>query len=210
MITKKIIASIAVISFVSSISFSAEVRITKDLKYLDVEHAGKIVRIQRIQNTKNRLTNSYTKTSRPCPPFCIHPMVVARGVKTVGELEVLKFLDTKVKKNEGLLIDARMPQWYSNGTIPGALNIPFTLLKTENNAYLDKILQLLGGVKKGTKWDFSNARDLLIFCNGPWCDQSPRAIKSLIKVGYPRNKLFYYRGGMQNWELLGLTVVIPK
>ncbi len=210
MITKKIIASIAVISFVSSISFSAEVRITKDLKYLDVEHAGKIVRIQRIQNTKNRLTNSYTKTSRPCPPFCIHPMVVARGVKTVGELEVLKFLDTKVRNNEGLLIDARMPQWYSNGTIPGALNIPFTLLKTENNAYLDKILQLLGGVKKGTKWDFSNAQDLLLFCNGPWCDQSPRAIKSLIKVGYPRNKLFYYRGGMQNWELLGLTVVIPK
>lgn len=210
MIKKRVLASIATVALLSSASFSAEVNITPDMKYLDIEQAGKSIRIQRIQNTKNRLTNSYTKTSRPCPPFCIHPMNVADGVKTVGELELLEFLDKKVKTNEGLLIDSRMPQWYNNGTIPGALNIPFTLLKSQDNVYLDKILQLLGGTKKGNKWDFGNAQELLMFCNGPWCDQSPRAIKSLLEVGYPANKLLYYRGGMQNWQLLGLTTVVPK
>jgi len=58
-------------------------------------------------------------------------------------------------------------------------------------------------------WDFGGARELLLFCNGPWCGQSPRAIRNLIAAGYPPEKLHYYRGGMQNWQLLGLTVVKP-
>jgi hypothetical protein len=29
-------------------------------------------------------------------------------------------------------------------------------------------------------------------------------------VGYPAHKLFWYRGGMQDWENLGLTTVRPE
>jgi hypothetical protein len=43
-----------------------------------------------------------------------------------------------------------------------------------------------------------------------WCDQSPRAIKGLLHLGYPAEKLLYYRGGMQDWMILGLTVVTPE
>ena len=210
MANKIFVALITSFVFATTYAFALTVNITKDSASVTVEHGGESVKIQRIQNTKNRLTNSYTKTSRPCPPFCIHSMKVAKGVETYGELEVLKFLKTKVKNSEGLLIDSRMPQWYRNGTIPGALNIPFTLLKSKDNPYLDQILQLLGASKENGKWNFKDAQDLLMFCNGPWCDQSPRAIKSLLKVGYPAKKLFYYRGGMQNWQLLGLTTVVPK
>ncbi|MGD8572392.1 MAG: rhodanese-like domain-containing protein, partial [Gammaproteobacteria bacterium] len=45
---------------------------------------------------------------------------------------------------------------------------------------------------------------------GMWCGQSPRAIKGLLKLGYPAEKISYYRGGMQSWQMLGLTVVIPE
>ena len=83
-----------------------EVAITKDLPYLDVQHDGKKVRIERIQDTDNKLTNSFSKTSRQCPPFCVQPIELAEGVKTVGEKELLDFLDNEVKNNEGLLIDA--------------------------------------------------------------------------------------------------------
>jgi len=209
--TKKIVMSF-IVGLVLSVTqaFGLSVNITKDIGFVNVEHGGESVRIQRIQNTKNRLTNSYTKTSRPCPPFCIHSMKVAKGVTTYGELEVLNFLENNVKNGMGLLIDSRMPQWYRNGTIPGALNIPFTLLKSKDNPYINQILNLLGAQKINGKWSFKNAQDLVMFCNGPWCDQSPRAIKSLLKVGYPAKKLFYYRGGMQNWQLLGLTTVVPK
>lgn len=210
---KKNFKSLLVASTVafSSYAFALDVNIDEDTAYIDVEHGGKTVRVQRIQDTKNKLTNSYTKTSRPCPPFCVQPLTVAKGVETVGELELLDFMKTKVKNNDGLLLDSRMPQWHKNGTIPGALNIPFTLLKADqNNIYLDRILNLLGAEKRGGKWNFKNAQELMIFCNGPWGGQSPRAIKSLIKVGYPAKKLYYYRGGMQNWQLLGLTTVVPK
>jgi rhodanese-related sulfurtransferase len=69
---------------------------------------------------------------------------------------------------------------------------------------------LFSGDKKTDTWDFSEARQLLLWCNGPWCGQSPRAIKALLGHGFPAEKVSYYRGGMQMWKVLGLTVVIPK
>ncbi len=58
-------------------------------------------------------------------------------------------------------------------------------------------------------WDFSECKELVLWCNGPHCGQSPRAIKGLIKLGYPEEKLAYFRGGMQTWQLWGLTIVTP-
>ena len=69
---------------------------------------------------------------------------------------------------------------------------------------------LLDGDQKTEKWDFSNAKELLLWCNGPWCGQSPRAISGLLNAGYPAEKLYYYRGGMQMWQSLGLTITLPK
>ena len=61
-----------------------------------------------------------------------------------------------------------------------------------------------------SKYDYSRAKDILLWCNGIWCGQSPRAIKGLLALGYPANKIYYYRGGMQAWQSLGLTVSVPK
>ena len=188
-----------------------KVKITPDLPYLDVQHNGKTVRIQRNQDTTHHLTNSFAKTSRPCPPFCVNPIHLQKGVTTVGVLELLDFLDKKVKNGEGVLVDARMPQWFEKGTIPGSINIPFTILSAGiDNPHTQKIIKLLGATQndKG-EWNFDNARELMLFCNGLWCGQSPRAITALIEDGYPAEKLYWYRGGMQSWQLLGLTTVTP-
>ena len=56
-------------------------------------------------------------------------------------------------------------------------------------------------------WDYSNAKTLVMFCNGMWCGQSPNNIRTLLKFGYPAHKIKWYRGGMQNWENLGLSTV---
>lgn len=189
---------------------SLEVNLTADLPYVDIEYEGKRVRIERNQDTGHLLDNSFAKTSRPCPPFCIHPMQAALGVETVGELELLDFLVEKVRTGKGLLIDSRLPEWYWKGTIPGAINIPWNLLEAgPDNPQTAKILTALGAAEDSDGWDFRSALELLLFCNGPWCDQSPRAIRNLISMGYPPEKLYYYRGGMQLWLLLGLTTVIP-
>ncbi|MEK7711685.1 MAG: rhodanese-like domain-containing protein, partial [Pseudomonadota bacterium] len=89
-----------------------EIKITENLPYLDVQHDGKAVRIQRNQDEENVLTGGFAKTSRKCPPFCVHSMQVAPGVATVGELELLDFIKQRVAPGTGLLIDARAPEWY--------------------------------------------------------------------------------------------------
>ena len=183
-----------------------DVKITQDIEVVEVNINGTKVVIDRIQDTDNRLDNDFVKTSRKCPPFCIHPMKAADGVETVGELEVMDFLKTEVEAGTGILVDARIPAWFDKAAIPGAVNIPFTLLSADDNPYLEDILAALGARKDADTWNFADAKKLMLYCNGPWCDQSPRAIKGLIKAGYPPEMLYYYRGGMQNWQLLGLTV----
>lgn len=191
--------------------FGLEVNLAENIPYIDIEYDGKPLRVERIQDIHNKLDNSFAKTSRPCPPFCIHPMRAAIGVETVGELELLDFLISKVRTGQGLLVDARLPEWFRKGTIPGAVNIPWTILASgPDNPHTARILRALDAVERGGEWDFRNAQDLLLFCNGPWCDQSPRAIQNLIALGYPPHKLLYYRGGMQLWQLLGLTTVVPE
>jgi rhodanese-related sulfurtransferase len=203
-----------------------EVKIAADLPYVEFTVSGETVKVERIQDQNNVLRGGYTKTSRKCPPFCVQPMHLADGVTTVAELEVLDFMKTKVAAGKGVLIDARTPSWHEKGTIPGSVNIPFTDFGSEDQAVVDKAMWKLGARKKvnpsfvsnlidkvtgngNDKWDFSEARDILLWCNGMWCGQSPAAIKNILAQGYPAEKIFWYRGGMQSWQSLGLTVVTP-
>lgn len=200
-----IFLSLLIFSSPSYAQNAIKVGITASMPTVQVNHRGLPVEIKRIQDTNNKLVDDFSKTSRPCPPFCIHPMEAAPGVSTVGELDVLEFINNEVKQGSGLLIDARMPKFYNSETIPGSVNIPFILFTSSAN----DILPLLGVENTSDTWDFSNANELLLWCNGPWCDQSPRAINALVQAGYPAAKLRYYRGGMQLWKILGLTTIQP-
>jgi rhodanese-related sulfurtransferase len=187
------------------------VNIIEGLPYVDVDVNGENIRIERIQDTSHKLRNSYTKTSRATPPFNIQPFEPIKGVKTVSEIEVINFIKDKVSENEGMLIDARMPKWYQNGTIPGALNVPFSILGGgKESLYIEKIFTIFGADKEDDGWHFDDAQTLLVFDNGPWCQQGVTAMKHLIALGYPKEKILYYRGGMQFWQILGLTTIKPK
>lgn len=229
----KYLVYLLILSLLPAPLLALDVNIAPDREYVETAHEGKVVRIQRIQDQSNVLTGGFSKTSRKCPPFCIQPIHVAPGVTTVGELEVLDFIEKKLNAGSGILIDARTPSWHEKGTIPGSINIPFTTFSSETDPLvLGAALRRLGVRKKGATdlvskvvnnvralfgagpssktWNFEEAKDLLLWCNGMWCGQSPRAIKGLLELGYPAEKIYYYRGGMQSWQMLGLTVVIPK
>jgi rhodanese-related sulfurtransferase len=185
---------------------ATEVNIEKGVPYVDIKVNGKSIRIERIQDTSNKLKNSYTKTSRPTPPFNIQPYEPIEGIKTIGELCLIKFLKDEVQSNKGMLIDARMPKWYKAGSIPHSFNIPFPILTPKN--FNEKIAQIFGVKKENGKWNFNHAQKILIYDNGPWCQQGVHAMKNLVKIGYPKSKILYYRGGMQYWQILGLTTII--
>jgi rhodanese-related sulfurtransferase len=190
-----------------------DVNLTADLPSVDVMHGGKKVTIMRNQDEKNTINPDFAKTSRKCPPFCIQPSELAPGVETIGELEVLHYLK---KMSDGdasiMVVDSRTPDWVEKGTIPGAINIPWDKLNIGKSdpITVQELLEKHFGVKNQDGfYMFDNAKTVVMFCNGPWCGQSPTNIKGLLKIGYPANKIKWYRGGMQDWEVLGLNTVKP-
>ena len=199
---------------------SAENKISADIDSVEAMHDGEKVVIMRGHDNTATLPEEFLKTDRGCPPFCVQPMVAAEGVATVGELDVLDYLK---KSSEGdatiLVVDSRTPDWAMRGTIPGSVNVPWNQLGQDSMSgmfgdagddQLDNILEEQFGAKKGKKgWDFSDAKTLVLFCNGIWCGQSATNIATLVTLGYPADKLKWYRGGMQDWVSAGLTTVKP-
>lgn len=206
-----VVILVAVLLAISGGAVAEPVGITPEKPFVEIKHAGKLVRIERNQDNKNTVKPDYALTSRPCPPFCIRPIKLAPGVETIGELEMLDYLAAaNLADSQLLVIDSRTPDWVAKGTIPGSINIPWTLLKEDTSDPLTIagiLTDRFGAVFNDDLWDFSNAKTLVMFCNGMWCGQSPRNILTLLKFGYPAHKIKWYRGGMQDWEILGLTTV---
>ena len=209
-----LLAGFCLIFASSVLAADKPVGITPDMKDASVSHGGEKVTIMRDQNNKATVIPAFAKTSRPCPPFCIQPIMLAPGVETLGEVEIIDYL---VRMSQGddsiMVIDSRTPDWVKKGTIPGAVNIPWTALNPAKGADPISIGEILEDQFNAQSleglWDYTNAKTLVMFCNGMWCGQSPNNIRNLLKFGYPSHKLKWYRGGMQNWSNLGLTTVKP-
>ncbi|MDH3264619.1 MAG: rhodanese-like domain-containing protein [Paracoccaceae bacterium] len=188
----------AVMILVTSAALADEpVNIAPGLPAVTVETPSGPVEISRVQDNANEVSGEWALTSRPCPPFCIQPMIPAEGVTTIGELELLDMLADPV----AVVIDSRTVDWYRGGTIPGAVNMPYTEI-------VDRLGEL-GCELDFEGWDCAAAKRVALFCNGLWCGQSPTAIRAMVAAGYPAGRIFYYRGGMQSWHVLGLAATVP-
>ncbi len=141
----------------------------------------------------------------------IQPLKLENGVTTLAELEVLDFILNYSSEDQSkyILVDSRTSPWFDAGTIPSAVNIPYNELTFDEDfeeeykkAFKNLGIKILGK----DKFDFTNAKTAVFFCNGSWCAQSPRAIKTLIKIGYPKEKIMWYRGGIASWAGVSLTL----
>ncbi len=137
----------------------------------------------------------------------IFPMKIHKDIETYGEMEVLAFIKKMQHDNTMLLIDTRDEEWYDYRTIPGAMNIHYVYImqpKEFKEEYKASLVKLgIVGMKK--PFDFSKAKTILLFCNGAWCSQSPNMVKTLLSLGYPPEKIKWYRGGMDDWLGLSMT-----
>ena len=142
-------------------------------------------------------TITITRQMTPCAKNkgWLQPLVPEPGIVPVTEIEVLKAIGDA----NTVLVDMRTEEWFLDATIPGAINIPYT----EVAMRMDE----LGCTKSGTDWDCDGASKVVGFCNGPVCPQSPTAMRAMIRDGFPADKIHYYRGGMLDWDALGLTTV---
>jgi len=90
---------------------AADNRISADIESMDVMHNGQTVTIQRGHDRDAILPAMFQKTDRGCPPFCVQPIVALPGVGTIGELEMLDYLNRKSKGDDSILVvDSRAPQ----------------------------------------------------------------------------------------------------
>ncbi len=110
----------------------------------------------------------------------MQPLVAADGVPTVGELELVELVE-----QGAVVLDCRTSGSFGGRTIPGSINIPHT-----------EMLERRG--------ELDTSRASILFCNGPQCPQSPRAIRQLLDAGHPAQALAYYRGGMHDWVSLAM------
>jgi rhodanese-related sulfurtransferase len=138
-----------------------------------------------------------TRVMTPCAKNkgWIQPMVPVAGVHPVGEIEILNAMNDR----EALLVDMREPEDRANGTIGGSISIVYTEVANRLNE--------LGCTNADGKWECSRAKKVYAFCNGPVCPQSPTAIVAMTRVGFPADRIYYYRGGMLDWAALGFPVV---
>jgi rhodanese-related sulfurtransferase len=157
--------------------------ITKDTTKLVVETPDGPIEILR-QKNETQLISGF-----------LRPIVSFPGVTPVGELEVLDALGDP----DFIVVDMREPEWRIKATIPGSASIPFSDVAQR--------LSELGCSRTLSGWDCKDARNVVAFCNGPARPQSPIAIDAMVREGFSPEKLFYYRGGMQDRLVLGLTTV---
>jgi len=208
----KLLITTALAGLFASSSLAAEatskfVPISNGVKSIDMNLNGEKFTIMRNQTAGNKISALYETTNRGVS----QPISLAKGLETLGELEFIDYMK-KAQSDENIaIIDSRKPGWYDRLRIPGALNVPFTNFDEKETA-IEMMEDEMGVVQKsdGTL-DFSNAKTLALYCNGYWCGQTPGMVKnaefSLLNMGYPVEKIKYYRGGMQAWTSLGFTVV---
>lgn len=125
------------------------------------------------------------------------------GVTFAGEEEVQQFVDGTVRvsaeevidlvgANPNLVIlDTRKASDFQKGFIEGAISLPNT---DTNAASLAKHVP-------------SKSTPILLYCNGSKCGRSAKSAQIALAEGY--NKIYWFRGGMEEWEAKGLPVVHP-
>ena len=126
----------------------------------------------------------------------IQPLVPQPGVTPVTEIDVLHALNDP----STMVIDMRDDEDLLTSTIPNSYHIPYNELE-------DRMAELGCQQRGKNQWDCTGAFKIVAFCHGPMCVQSPAGIARIVHMGFPVNKISYYRGGMMDWEALGLTTV---
>jgi rhodanese-related sulfurtransferase len=206
---KKILAIVTLLFFATGVMAEAKssfVPIKKGVKSIKINLNEEEFVIMRNQSKKSNIHSLYASTFRGT----IQPIKLGHYIKTVGELEFINYMKKAQKNSNIIMVDSRTPGWYERLRIPGTVNTPHTDYDNKKTA-IESMMDNFGVTKNSSgKLDFSKAKTVVAYCNGFWCGQTPgmfvNAKFSLIKMGYPGKKLKYYRGGMQAWTALGLTV----
>lgn len=109
----------------------------------------------------------------------------------MSEIMRVEIEDVKQFFDEGefIFLDAREPQYYEEGHIPGAINWPFNAFDEYLQKYMDEI---------------PTDTPVVCYCVDVTCDESFVLAESL-KYQYCQ-EIYLFEGGMEDWEAWGYPV----
>lgn len=148
-----------------------------------------------VQTAKGPIEITRTMTACGKNGGILQPLIPVPGIHPITETEIIQALGNP----KAMVVDMRDTNDRVKGTIPGSISMPYTEV-------VDRLGEL-GCTKTGSAWNCAEAKLVYAFCNGPTCPQSPIAFRAMTREGFPADKIYYYRGGMLDWDALGLTSV---
>jgi len=102
------------------------------------------------------------------------PVQAAAAIDRQGVLDAIQ--------QGATIVDARSPDHFADGHIPGAINIP----------YNDPIGHLASLQQRALPDDW-----VIVYCGGEPCDESQRVFDLLTQAGYQNVRIYF--GGWQDW-----------
>jgi len=121
------------------------------------------------------------------------PRRLEHGLQSVSPEEAYRYF-TEMDSSGGpvVFVDARKPEEYEEGHIPGAVNV----YHFQQDVYLPPVLDSLRA-----------AQVIAVYCGGGDCEDSIHLGNDLIyKHQLPYKNVFLYEGGMQEWLSRGWPV----
>jgi rhodanese-related sulfurtransferase len=88
-----------------------------------------------------------------------------------------------------VLLDARLPELFSRGHIPGAVNLPVSSFAAVLPQHLSRL---------------QSARLIIVYCGGPLCGDAVDLAGKLYEKGF--KDILIYRGGMGDWQRRGNAI----
>jgi len=109
-------------------------------------------------------------------------------VNSSGDEEPIMFIDFNracqfIENKEGMILDARNPEDYAEGHIPGSYLLFFYTM----NEYYPKLEELLQA-----------SPALLTYCSDVHCEDSEFLANELLNLGYM--PIYVYKGGIEDWK----------
>ncbi|NIQ96508.1 MAG: rhodanese-like domain-containing protein, partial [Desulfuromonadales bacterium] len=87
-----------------------------------------------------------------------------------------------------ILVDARLPEFYAEGHLPGAVSLPFAEAESRLAAFREQY----------------PGQSLIVYCSGYGCSDSFDLAVLLLANGY--HDVMVYEGGYPEWRDAGLEV----
>ncbi|MBI3525418.1 MAG: rhodanese-like domain-containing protein [Betaproteobacteria bacterium] len=122
------------------------------------------------------------------------PAAAPAGVTMVEAKEVVE-----LQKQGAILVDTRKASEFGEGTLKGAISVPYDPEKSAKDAHFDPAQDKFNMAKLPDK----NAR-IVVFCNSGTCWKSYKSAVVLAKNGY--KNVYWYRNGFPDWKARKLPI----